>query len=68
MAERDGKAAGARLIAVGTEFAITIVAGVAIGYKVDQYCGSEPWLMLLFTLAAFYGAMRRLLWAIKRNS
>jgi F0F1-type ATP synthase assembly protein I len=68
VAAKDNLNAGIRYAAFGTELAFTIIAGVFLGYKADQYLGTEPWLILLFTLGAFYGAIRRLLWSLKRNS
>jgi F0F1-type ATP synthase assembly protein I len=68
VARRDALLAGTRFIATGSEFALTVVAGVAVGYYADQYLGTEPWLMLVFTIAGFYGALRRLLWALKKHS
>lgn len=68
MARRDLLLAGTRFVAAGSEFALTVVAGLAVGYYADRYLGTEPWLMLLFTAAGFYGALRRLLWTLKKRS
>ena len=68
MTPRERLVAGTRFIAFGSELAVTVVAGVVVGYYVDQYLGTEPWMMLLLTLGGFYGAVRRLLWALKKTS
>ena len=67
MAGKDNLVAGARYMAFGTELALTVIVGVYLGYKADQYLGTEPWLMLLLTLGGFYAAVRRLLWSLNRN-
>lgn len=67
MAAKDNLAAGVRYAAFGTELALTVIAGVYLGYYADRYLGSDPWLMLLFTLGGFYAAVRRLLWSLNRN-
>lgn len=67
MPAKDNLAAGVRYMAFGTELAVTVVAGVVLGYKADAYFGTEPWLMLLLTLGGLYGAVRRLLWSLNRN-
>lgn len=67
MAARDNLAAGVRHAAFGTELALTVIVGVYLGYKADEYLGTEPWLMLLFSLGGLYAAVRRLLWSLNRN-
>lgn len=67
VAAKDKLVAGVRYSAFGTELALTVIAGVYIGYYADQYLGTNPWLMLLFTLGGFYAAIRRLLWSLNRN-
>lgn len=61
-------ASAARFLALGFQIAGSIIAGVVLGWYADQYFGTEPWCTLLFTLGAFYGAMRILLWALKKPS
>jgi F0F1-type ATP synthase assembly protein I len=58
----------ARYIGFGFEFAATIVAGVLIGQYLDGRFGSEPLCTLILTLGAMVGAVRRLLWSLKRHS
>jgi F0F1-type ATP synthase assembly protein I len=67
VAARDNLAAGARYAAFGTELALTVIVGVYLGYKADEYLGTVPWLMLLFSLGGLYAAVRRLLWSLNRN-
>ncbi len=67
MPTKDNLNAGVRYLAFGTELALTVGTGVYVGYKVDEYFGSTPWLMLLLTLGGFYAAVRRLLWSLNQN-
>jgi F0F1-type ATP synthase assembly protein I len=61
-------AAAGRFLALGFQIAGSIIGGLVLGWYADQYFGTEPWLTLIFTLGAFYGAMRLLLWALKKPS
>jgi F0F1-type ATP synthase assembly protein I len=51
---------------VGFEFAGTVVAGVIAGSYLDEYLGTDPWLILVLTVGATAGAIYRLLWMLKR--
>jgi F0F1-type ATP synthase assembly protein I len=64
----SGSLDGLRYAAFGFEFGIIIAATVVAGYYLDKYLGSAPWLTLLLTLGGMYGALRRLLWSLKRHS
>lgn len=55
-----------RFMAFGMEFGITVVAGVLAGYYLDQWAKTAPWLTLLFTLGALFGALYRLMAMLKR--
>jgi F0F1-type ATP synthase assembly protein I len=57
-----------RYMAVGFEFAGTVVAGVVLGYYVDGRLGTAPLFTLLLTLGGMGGALWRLLWSLKRFS
>lgn len=58
----------ARYAGFGFEFAGIIVAGVLAGNYLDRWLGSEPLFTLGFALAAFVGAVRRLIWSLKKHS
>jgi ATP synthase protein I len=66
--QNPGWVSGARYAGFGFEFAATIVVGVVLGSYLDDWLGTEPWLMLLITLAVMVGALRRLLSSLKRHS
>jgi F0F1-type ATP synthase assembly protein I len=55
----------ARFIAVGMEFAATVVAGVISGYYLDTWLGTAPLFTLLLTLGGMGGALYRLIWNLK---
>jgi len=59
--------AGARYVALGFEFAGVVVGAVLLGYYLDDYLGTAPWLMLLLIAAGLTGAVRRLLWSLKKH-
>jgi len=66
--QREPIQAGLRYLGFGMEFAAIIVAGVALGYYVDAALGTSPWVMLVLTIGGMIGAVRRLLWSLKRHS
>ncbi len=55
-----------RFAAVGVEFGTTIVAGVLVGYYLDQWLGTPPLFTLLFTLGSLAGAVYRLMWLLRK--
>lgn len=68
MADRDRLISGGRYAALGLEFATVVVAGVIGGYYLDQYLSTAPLLTLLLTAGGMFGALRLLLWSLKRHS
>lgn len=58
----------ARYLAVAAQLGAVIVAGLLVGDFLDAAAGTAPVLTLLFTLGGFIGALRLLLWSLKRNS
>lgn len=57
-----------RFMALGFELAGAIIGGLALGYYLDQYMGTEPLFTVLGTLAGMAAGLRVLLWVLKRNS
>ena len=53
-------------MALGFEFAGTVVAGVLAGYYIDARLGTPPLFTLLLTMGGMGGALYRLLWGLKR--
>ena len=48
-------------LGVAFELPGTIFGGLVVGYFLDEYFGSSPWLLLLCTALAFTGAFVRLI-------
>ena len=47
-------------LGVAFELPGTILAGLVLGYFLDRYFNTSPWLLIVFTLLAFAGAFVRL--------
>ena len=45
--------------AVGIEFVGTVLVGALIGFLLDKWLGTAPWLMIVFLLLGFAGGLRR---------
>lgn len=54
--------------AIGLEFPSTVVGGLFLGYAVDIYFASFPWLTAFCTIFALVGAFIRLFQLLKRFS
>ncbi len=54
--------------AIGLEFPSTIIGGLFLGYALDRYFGSFPWLTASLTLLALIGAFIRLFQLLRRFS
>lgn len=66
--DRDTLLNGGRFLALGFQIAGAIVGGLLVGYYADAYLGTPPLLTLLFTIGGLVGAMRLLLWSLKKSS
>ena len=55
-------------MALGMEFAFTVVAGVISGYYLAAWLGTPPLFTLLLTLGGMGGALYRLIWNLKKSS
>lgn len=52
-------------IAVGFEVPSTILGGLLVGYLLDRYFDTSPWLLISATFVAFVGACLRLVRWVK---
>lgn len=69
MADQEpDRTSGMKYVAVGIEFGTTIGLAVVAGYYADQYLGTQPLCTLLLSFAGMFGALRRLIWALKKNT
>ncbi len=60
--EGDGRSGLGFAMRIGVELVAALIVGVAIGYFLDQWLGTKPWLMLLGfilgSVAGFLGGYR----------
>jgi ATP synthase protein I len=50
----------ARYSSVGLEMGISVALGVAIGYYLDRYFSTQPWLMIVFLILGVVAGFRGL--------
>ena len=58
----------AKYTAVGLEFPTTVAAGLFIGFYLDQYFGTKPWLVLLVGLTGIVVAFYRIVVLLRHFS
>jgi len=56
-----------RYSALGLEMALSVLIGVAIGYYLDKWLGTGPWLMVLWIGIGFAAGVRSLYRAALRS-
>jgi F0F1-type ATP synthase assembly protein I len=49
-----------KYVAFGLEFPSTVIGGIVVGYLLDLYFDTSPWLAISMTSVAFLGACVRL--------
>lgn len=54
--------------AIGMEFPSTILGGLILGYLLDRYFDTSPWLVMVITLLALVGAFVRLIQTLRSFS
>jgi F0F1-type ATP synthase assembly protein I len=55
-----------QMTALGLEFGGAVIGGLIVGYYLDDWLGTEPWLMLLGTFGGLATAVIRILALTKR--
>ena len=68
MVRRDGLVSAGRYMAFGVEFAGIIVAAVLVGYYADIHLGTSPLFTLVLSIGGMIGAVRRLLWSLRKQT
>lgn len=58
----------AKYTAIGFEFPTTVAAGLFLGYYLDQYFGTKPWLVLVVGLTAIVLAFYRIMVLLRHFS
>lgn len=66
--DRDSLYAGTRYAALGIEFGSIVAAALIAGYYLDRYLGTAPLFTLVLSIGGMVGAVRRLLWSLKKRS
>ena len=56
-----------RYSALGFEMSLSVVIGLGIGYYLDKWLGTAPWLMILWLGFGFAAGVRSLFRAAKRS-
>ncbi|MDX2469943.1 MAG: AtpZ/AtpI family protein [SAR324 cluster bacterium] len=54
-----------KLSSIGIEMGLSVVAGVFIGNWLDEYLGTEPYMLIFWTIAGFGAAVKAIISAIK---
>ena len=55
-----------QMTALGREFSGSVLGGLALGYYLDQWLGTSPWMVLLMTLGGMAMAFARLVTLTRR--
>ena len=58
--------AAVQLTGVGLEFSGSVLGGLALGYYLDEWLKTEPWLFLVGTFAGLGAALLRMMQLLKR--
>ncbi len=51
---------------VGVQFALSIIIGIAIGYYLDKWLNSFPWMTIFWLLAGFAAGLKNLYRELKK--
>lgn len=55
-----------QMTALGLEFSSAVIGGLVLGYYLDDWLGTEPWLLLVCTFAGLGTAVARILALTRR--
>jgi len=55
-----------QMTALGLEFSGAVIGGLIVGYYLDEWLGTEPWLLLIGTFGGLATAVVRILALTKR--
>ena len=55
-----------QMAALGLEFSASVIGGLALGYYLDRWLGTDPWLLVTFTFGGMAGAMVRIVMLSRR--
>jgi ATP synthase protein I len=54
------------MAALGLEFSGSVIGGLALGYYLDEWLGTEPWFLMIGTFGGLGAAVIRLVALTKR--
>lgn len=49
-----------QMTALGLEFSASVIGGLVLGYYLDRWLGTGPWLLVVFTFGGMGGALARI--------
>lgn len=55
-----------QMTALGLEFSGSVLGGLALGYYLDRWLGTSPWMVLVMTLGGMAAAIARLVALTRR--
>jgi ATP synthase protein I len=55
-----------QMAALGLEFSSAVIGGLILGYYIDEWLGTKPWLMLLGTFGGLGTAVARMIALTRR--
>ena len=55
-----------QMTAMGLEFSGSVLGGLALGFYLDDWLGTAPWLLMVFTFGGMLAAVTRLLVLTRR--
>lgn len=55
-----------QMTALGLEFSGSVLGGLALGYYLDRWLGTSPWMVLVMTLGGMAAAIARLVTLTRR--
>lgn len=62
----DRRQLALQMTAIGLEFSGSVIGGLILGYYLDEWLGTEPWLLLVGTFGGLGAAVVRMVTLTKR--
>ncbi len=63
---RERRQLGVQMAALGLEFSSAVIGGLILGYYLDEWLGTKPWLTMLGTFAGLGTAVVRMIALTRR--
>ncbi|HZR84847.1 MAG TPA: AtpZ/AtpI family protein [Candidatus Binatia bacterium] len=65
-AERRRREVAIQMTALGLEFSGSVIGGLALGYYLDRWLGTGPWLLVVLTFGGMATAFARIIALTRR--